>query len=73
MSIFDDHKKLYPIAGLLFLALTIIVVIAPALNNQKNNAPLPGSKWTRCGEAAQVWQRIMPISDELVFYRIQPH
>jgi len=44
MSIFDDHKKLYPIAGLLFLTLTIIVVIAPALTNQKNNAPLPGSR-----------------------------
>jgi cytochrome c oxidase cbb3-type subunit II len=44
MNVFDDHKKLYPIAGLLFLTLTIIVVIMPALNNQKNNAPFPGSK-----------------------------
>jgi cytochrome c oxidase cbb3-type subunit 2 len=44
MNIFNDHKKLYPIAGSLFLFLTIIVVIMPALNNQKNNAPFPGSK-----------------------------
>jgi cytochrome c oxidase cbb3-type subunit 2 len=44
MNIFDDHKKLYPIAGALFLFLTIMVVILPALNNQKNNAPYPGSK-----------------------------
>jgi len=44
MNIFNDHKKLYPIAGSLFLTLTIIVVIMPALNNQKNNAPFPGSR-----------------------------
>jgi cytochrome c oxidase cbb3-type subunit II len=44
MNVFNDHKKLYPIAGSLFLFLTIIVVILPALNNQKNNAPFPGSK-----------------------------
>jgi cytochrome c oxidase cbb3-type subunit 2 len=43
MNIFDDHKKLFPIAGLLFLTLTIVTVIMPALQNQKNNAPLPGS------------------------------
>ncbi|MDI9336962.1 MAG: cbb3-type cytochrome c oxidase subunit II [Alphaproteobacteria bacterium] len=44
MNIFNDHKKLYPIAGLLFLCLTLMVVILPALDSQKNNAPLPGSK-----------------------------
>jgi cytochrome c oxidase cbb3-type subunit II len=44
MNVFNDHKKLYPIAGALFLFLTIIVVIMPALSNQKNNAPFPGSK-----------------------------
>jgi len=43
MNIFNDHKKLYPIAGLLFLALTFLTAILPALQNQKNNAPLPGS------------------------------
>ncbi len=43
MSVFNNHKKLYSIAGLLFLGLTYITVIMPALQNQKNNAPLPGS------------------------------
>lgn len=44
MNIFNDHRKLYPIAGGLFLFLTCIVVILPAMQNQKNNAPFPGSK-----------------------------
>ncbi len=43
MNVFNDHKKLYPIAGLLFLVLTYLTVIMPALTNQKNNAALPGS------------------------------
>lgn len=44
MNVFNNHKKLYTIAGLLFLGLTYITVIMPALQNQKNNAPLPGTK-----------------------------
>lgn len=44
MNIFNDHKKLYPIAGALFAFLTYIVVIMPAFQNQRNNAPLPDSK-----------------------------
>lgn len=44
MSIFNDHKKLYTTAGLLFLSLTLFVAIIPALQNQRNNAPLPGSQ-----------------------------
>lgn len=43
MNIFNNHKKLYSIAALLFLALTYITVIMPALQNQNNNAPLPGT------------------------------
>ncbi|MFN0082160.1 MAG: cbb3-type cytochrome c oxidase subunit II [Ferruginibacter sp.] len=43
MNVFNDHKKLYSIAGLLFFTLTYVTVIMPALQNQKNNAPLPGS------------------------------
>ncbi len=43
MNVFNDHKKLYSIAGLMFLTLTYVTVIMPALQNQKNNAPLPGS------------------------------
>src|SRR6187402_3046816 len=42
MSLFDDHKKLFPTALLFFLALTMCVVILPALDIQRNNAPLPG-------------------------------
>ncbi len=43
MNVFNDHRKLYPIAGLLFAFLTYIVVIMPAFQNQANNAPLPGT------------------------------
>jgi cytochrome c oxidase cbb3-type subunit 2 len=42
MSLFDDHKKLFGTALLFFLFLSLAVVIFPALNIQKNNAPLPG-------------------------------
>ncbi len=44
MEVFSNHKKLYGIAFLFFVGLSIAVVILPALNNQKNNAPLPGSE-----------------------------
>ncbi|PKR81409.1 cytochrome-c oxidase [Brumimicrobium salinarum] len=43
MDFFDNHKKLFRTALALFLGLTLIVAILPAINNQKNNAPLPGS------------------------------
>lgn len=43
MNIFNDHKKLYTTAGFFFLLLTYLVVIRPALENQKNNGPLPGA------------------------------
>jgi cytochrome c oxidase cbb3-type subunit II len=41
MDFFDNHKKLFRTAFLFFMGLTIFVAIIPALNNQKNNAPLP--------------------------------
>lgn len=41
MDFFNDHKKLFLTALGLFLFLTILVAILPALYNQKNNAPLP--------------------------------
>ncbi len=44
MNIFNNHKKLYTIAGLLFLVLTYVTTIGPALQNQKNNGPLPGTE-----------------------------
>ncbi|MDI1233131.1 MAG: cbb3-type cytochrome c oxidase subunit II [bacterium] len=43
MEFFDNHKKLFPTALGLFVGLTIIVAILPAINNQENNAPLPAS------------------------------
>ena len=41
MEFFDNHKKLFLTALGLFLLLTIIVAIIPALNNQEYNAVLP--------------------------------
>ncbi|HET8963952.1 MAG TPA: cbb3-type cytochrome c oxidase subunit II [Chitinophagales bacterium] len=43
MDFFDNHKKLFGAALALFVGLTIIVAVLPALNNQKNNAPLPNA------------------------------
>ena len=43
MEIFNNHKKLYGTALLLFLVLTLFVAIFPALNNQENYKPLPNS------------------------------
>jgi len=42
MEFFDNHEKLFRTALVLFVGLTIIVAIMPAINNQENNAPLPG-------------------------------
>lgn len=41
MEFFDNHKSLYRTAFLLFVILTLFVAIIPAMNNQRNNAPLP--------------------------------
>ncbi len=41
MDFFDNYKKLFLTALALFVLLTMIVVIIPAINNQDNNAPLP--------------------------------
>jgi len=41
MNFFDNHNKLFGTALALFVGLTIVVAILPAINNQKNNAPLP--------------------------------
>lgn len=43
MEFFNDHKKLFRTAFLFFAGLTFLVAILPALNNQKNNKPLPGA------------------------------
>lgn len=44
MNIFNNHKRLYITAGLLFAFLTYLTVIMPAFKNQYNNLPLPGTK-----------------------------
>lgn len=43
MDFFDNHNKLFGSAFLLFLILTIFVAVIPAIKNEQNNAPLPGS------------------------------
>ncbi len=43
MNFFDNHKLLFRTAFALFVALTIMVAILPAINNQNNNAPLPNA------------------------------
>lgn len=44
MNFFNNHKKLFLSAFLFFAGLTLLVAILPALYNQKNNRPLPGSE-----------------------------
>lgn len=44
MEIFSNHRKLFITALGFFVALTIPVAILPAINNQNNNAVLPGSE-----------------------------
>lgn len=44
MEAFNDHRKLFGMAVLLFIALSFFVVILPALDNQNNNGPLPSTE-----------------------------
>lgn len=44
MEFFDNHIKLFRTAFLFFATLTVLVAIIPALNNQRNNAPLPNTE-----------------------------
>lgn len=43
MKFFDNHKKLFSTALVLFVGLTVVVAILPAMDNQNNNAPLPNA------------------------------
>ncbi|MBE9461320.1 cbb3-type cytochrome c oxidase subunit II [Dyadobacter subterraneus] len=43
MDFFNNHNKLFGAAFLLFIGLTAFVAVLPAINNEQNNAPLPGS------------------------------
>jgi cytochrome c oxidase cbb3-type subunit 2 len=44
MEYFNNHKKLFLTVLALYLALTLAVAIIPAILNQNNNAPLPGTE-----------------------------
>lgn len=41
MEFFNNHKKLFAAAAVLFIGLTILVALIPAVKNQNNNAILP--------------------------------
>ncbi|MCF2518371.1 cytochrome c [Dyadobacter sp. CY351] len=43
MDFFNNHNKLFGAAFLLFISLTAFVAILPAIDNEQNNAPLPGA------------------------------
>jgi len=43
MEFFNNHKNLFSVVAAMFIGLTILVVIVPALDNQKNNEPLPSA------------------------------
>ncbi len=43
MKWFDNHKVLFSAALLLFVGLTVLVAIVPAMNNERINRPLPGA------------------------------
>lgn len=44
MNYFDNHRILFRSALALFLGLTLLVAIIPAIKNQNQNGPLPGSE-----------------------------
>ncbi|HEX6915900.1 MAG TPA: cbb3-type cytochrome c oxidase subunit II [Chitinophagaceae bacterium] len=44
MQFFDDHRKLFTAALALFLFLTLMVAILPAIYNQEANRPLPNAE-----------------------------
>ena len=44
MEFFNNHKKLFLVTIGLFLTLTLLMAVIPALYNQEHNAPLPGAE-----------------------------
>lgn len=44
MELFDNHKTLFGTATIMFIALTILVAIMPAIHNQDQNQPLPAAE-----------------------------
>jgi cytochrome c oxidase cbb3-type subunit 2 len=52
MEIYNNHKRLFGAAIILFIALTLFAAILPALNEERNSSPLPGSKALTADETA---------------------
>jgi len=52
MDLYNNHKTLFTLALCLFVFLTLLVAIFPALSDQRNNAPLPQSKPLTAMESA---------------------
>jgi cytochrome c oxidase cbb3-type subunit 2 len=50
MEFFNNHKKLFLATIGLFLLLTLLMAIIPALYSQENNAPLPGTDQLNASE-----------------------
>ncbi len=50
MEFFNNHKKLFLATIGLFLLLTLLMAIVPALYSQENNAPLPGADQLNASE-----------------------
>ncbi len=44
MDIYNNHKRLFIVATVMFLALTLYAALIPAYRAQEDNAPLPNSK-----------------------------
>ncbi len=44
MKFHDDHRLLFSVVAALFVGLTVLVAVGPALHNQASHAPLPGSE-----------------------------
>lgn len=44
MNVFNNHTRLFGLATGLFVVLSLFVAVIPAVRNQENNAPLPGSE-----------------------------
>ncbi|HLO79654.1 MAG TPA: cbb3-type cytochrome c oxidase subunit II [Chitinophagaceae bacterium] len=52
MEFFNSHQRLFRTALLLFVGLTLLVAIIPALNNQTNNHRLPNAPELKADEIA---------------------
>jgi cytochrome c oxidase cbb3-type subunit 2 len=52
MEIYNNHRRLFGAAVILFIVLTMFAAVLPAFNAEKNDVPLPGSKPLTADELA---------------------